>query len=193
MNHAEPEDYFRKLAMLIRCSEWLERLTAEFYGLLAQKVKSGYVSALMRVISAQSTAHAEAMDTVLKLLGIEDVLSSDEVNCVELTKPVGEATLELMNAVKRSSEINALDYQEILGKLKFLEVGIGEETYHRILQPMLRLLIDNSGNTDNCSLELRSRIASELLDDVARQEELHEKLVIKALKLFEGGKPGQAD
>ncbi|GEM_PF-6442365 len=125
------------------------------------------------------------MAAVLKLLGLEEFLGGN-IDCVELTKPVGKAMLELMNTMRDVAEVDALSYGEILERLKFLEVGVGEETYHRVLQPLLRSLIESSIKAGRKDLELRLRTASDLLDDVARQEKLHEELVIKSYEMLSG-------
>jgi len=177
------EEYLRKVAMLVHCSEWLERLSAEFYGLLSEKISDEGVASLMRVISAQSEAHAESMVAVLKLLGLERLLG-EGIDCVELTKPVGDAMLELMSIVRSVAEVDALSYQEILERLKFLEVGVGEEAYHRVLQPLLKSLIESTANAGGGRVDLKLKVASDLLDDVTRQEKLHETLVAVSYEIL---------
>jgi len=177
------EEYLRKLAMLIHCSEWLERLSAEFYDLLSRKVSDESAASLMRVISTQSEAHADTMVAAFRLLDLQDFLV-ERVDCVELTKPVGKATLDLMDTLRGATEVNASSYKEILDKLEFLEIGIGEETYHKILQPLLRALVETVVKVGDSYAELKLKVVSDLLDDVTRQEELHEKLIMKAYDML---------
>ncbi len=176
----------KALEDLLKCSVWLEERTAELYASLAEKLISDSTRSLMKVIAAQSRAHAEALRAVMKFLGVDEEGVSEE-RCAELTKPVGPLTKDLLMRVTRLREAGLKEYLQVLNDLKFLESGISEETYMRVLQPLLKSVLLELKKGDlgkHVAWEVREAVVNELVKDIVRQEALHESLVRKASEVL---------
>ena len=174
------------LESILRCSKWLEVKTAKLYKILSSRVVDEEAAALLRVIAYQSWSHARTMEALMKLFGIQDLEVPDGV-CEELMKPVGPKTTKLIRRLIRVKKITPDQYDHLVKELDLIECGVGEEAYNRILLPLLKeVLKEFIGREVRGSKEwvMKSKIIDELVNDVVRQEKLHEFLVKKAQELL---------
>ncbi|MCD6324085.1 MAG: hypothetical protein J7L55_03140 [Desulfurococcales archaeon] len=181
------EEGLKVLEELLRCSVWLEERTADLYDSISSRMRVDEAASIMKVIAAQSRAHAETMRALMKLLKVDDGALNEEV-CLKLTKPVGPVTKKLLEDVDVLRAVGSKEFGEVLEDLRFLESGIGEETYMRVLQPLLKsVLIELKKDVlSRCAAwDVKELIVNELIKDVVRQEALHELLVRKASKVIE--------
>ncbi len=175
------------LESILRCSKWLEVRTAKLYRVLSSRVVDEEAAALMKVIAYQSWSHAKTMEALMRLFGIQDLEVPNEV-CEELMKPVGPKTTKLIRQLMRVKKITPDKYDQLVRELSFLEYGVGEEAYNRILLPLLKEVLKDFiiGKETRKGNEwvMKSKIIDALVNDIVRQEELHDFLVKEAQKLL---------
>ena len=175
------------LGTILRCSRWFELRTSELYRVLSDKVVDKDAASLLMVISQQSFSHSKSIEALMRLYGIRDAEVPDEV-CEELMKPIGPITNELIRKLNRVEEVGLKEYDELLNDLRLLECGVGEEAYTRILLPLLKDALNNvmvREARDGEGLVLKSKMIDELVDDIVRQEKLHEILVMDVHRLLQ--------
>jgi rubrerythrin len=178
-----------EVAQLLYCSKWLEEAAAKLYRMLAERLDDELVASFMKVISAQSAAHAEVMEAIVRSLNLDEVAERLEPDCVELTKPVGQQTLSLIEELSRMDRVDEKEFLRLRDKMIFLEDGVGEETYHRVLLPILNGLIETLAAKGLEKDKGLAELARDLLLDVIREEKLHELLVRRSSEFIGKGRP----
>ena len=171
INQPETSTPIEVLAKILKCSIWLEERTAELYFKISSRLQDPYTSGLLRIIAHQSKSHAE----MLKWIMINTVGNRDRpsrIDCLKMTGEVGKITYEIIKNIEKQERLELTDLNEIVSKLEFIEKGIGEETYSRILLPLIKTTLEQT-ITPQETLET----AKEMIQTIIREEELHENLV----------------
>ena len=159
------------LAKVLKCSIWLEEKTAELYFKISNRLDDQYTAHLLKIIAHQSKSHAEMLRWIINNT-LKNQQAELSVPCLKMTGEVGKTTVEAIEYVERREKLTLRDLNEIIGKLEFIEKGVGEETYSRILLPLIKTTLEQTG-PQQATLE----IAKRMIQTIIREEELHENLV----------------
>lgn len=160
------------LSDVVICAEKFERLIAEFYSVLSKKVEDKLLSAIFKWISAESFNHAELMSSIHKTLDLQHV----EVDCSAVIGESWVAAIKSMQNVMKIDKVDSRVVSELLADMKVLENFTGEETYGKLLYPLVRNLIIEVGE-ESKDLRMMSDMLSTVLDEIVLEEKYHEKLV----------------
>jgi len=160
----------RILGTILECSIWLEEETAKLYLKLSSRVEHKNTAQLLKIIGLQSRSHAEMLNWILETILEKRKLR--ETDCLKITGEVGEINVSIIRAIEEKDTITRKDLCNIIRKLEFIENGIGEETYSRILLPLLKTTMKQTYPA-NPALG----IAEEIVETIINEEKLHEKLV----------------
>ena len=173
-NTRNDADLEEVLAKVLKCSIWLEERTAELYFKISNRLDDQYTAHLLKIIAHQSKSHAEMLRWIMNntLKNQKNQQAEPSVPCIKMTGEVGETTVEAIEYVERREKLTLRDLNEIIGKLEFIEKGVGEETYSRILLPLIKTTLEQTG-PQQATLE----IAQKMIQTIIREEELHENLV----------------
>ncbi|MEB3758573.1 MAG: hypothetical protein GSR87_01745 [Desulfurococcales archaeon] len=167
-NETDPEEI---LAKVLKCSIWLEERTAELYFKISNRLDDQYTAHLLKIIAHQSKSHAEMLRWIMNNT-LKNQQAEPSVPCIKMTGEVGETTVKAIEYVERREKLTLRDLNKIIGKLEFIEKGVGEETYSRILLPLIKTTLEQTG-PQQATLE----IAKRMIQTIIREEELHENLV----------------
>ncbi|QOR94874.1 hypothetical protein IMZ38_02860 [Thermosphaera chiliense] len=156
------------IGKLIYCSVELERKVASLYQELASLAESGeqFASLLLKQIGLESMVHSE----VLRSLGVSLGLYEETGECQTL---IGDVWSRVEEAYSKIKQPGKADVRGVLKELVSLEGFVGEETYHRLLLPLLEKVLQ-----DRDSL----RLAKLVLEKIIQDEGFHEKAVNSILK-----------
>ena len=171
INHTGTSTPVEVLAKILKCSIWLEERTAELYFKISNRLENQYTAHLLKIIAHQSKSHAEMLKWIMNNT-LRDQQAKTSIDCLKMTGEVGETTVEAIGYVERQKLLTLRDLNEIIDKLEFIERGIGEETYGRIILPLIKATLEQI-ETPRATLE----IAVEMIQTMIREEELHENLV----------------
>jgi rubrerythrin len=144
------------VAKILECSIQLELQTAKLYSVLATK-SSGLTSLVFNHISGESRNHASTLANIRKALNIAPV----KVDCSEFLGATYRVTVEL---IELAGKVN--DIREMFDKLRAIENGLGEETYHITLLPLIR---------DPYPEE--SSVIDKLIEEIVLEEKYHKELL----------------
>jgi rubrerythrin len=158
------------LEKILECSIWLEEKTAELYYKIADRVGQRNIGQILRIIARQSESHAEMLNWILE--NILEKRKPTKINCVKIVGEVGKTTVDLIKDVENRETITNNDLCNLIGDLEFVENGIGEETYSRILLPLIKTTLKQTYQ-ETITLE----IAEEIIGTIVNEEKLHERLV----------------
>jgi rubrerythrin len=149
------------------CSASLERLVAKALKLCGVKLRSvdRYAQLVLTLIAIESERHAEIFEVLAKELN----LSKEYSDCREFVGEPWRAVETMIEELKSGREV---DYSKLLEKQRWLEEAVGEETYHKILLPLLPGLAN-----EQCVESRASEALKEILDKIVWDEKYHEKAV----------------
>lgn len=159
------------LSGVLRCVSEFEELTGRFYDDLSKKFTSKSLSVVFKWISRESFNHAMLMKDLINLLE----LPSSGADCSEV---IGEPWFIIDKLRKKVLEAHVIDLgtlNELLSSMRELEDFVGEETYGKILYPAVNSLLSDLGS--NSKEKMRLILISDVLKEVAVEEEYHEKLI----------------
>lgn len=157
LNTEKPELLLREL---ITCSIVLEKMISDLYFELYEKTRDPDIKLLFRVIGLESKRHSEILEETAVTYG----LKQERVDC---RKHLGELFVvveSVLNQLREKSELTLKDLETILGKNCILENFVGEETYHRILLPLLVDMVPDA-----------SESLVRIMNKIVRDEEFHEE------------------
>jgi rubrerythrin len=158
------------ISNLLECSIWLEERTAELYFKIANRAEQRNTVQILKIIAHQSKSHAEMLNWILETL--TEKRRSHEIDCMKTVGEVGELTVDMIKTVEEKHTMTHEDLCKLLEKLEFIENGIGEETYSRILLPLIKTTIKQA-YPETSTIE----VAEEMIETIINEEKLHEKLV----------------
>lgn len=165
-----------ELEAALSCLAWFEERTAGLYGLIASRVKDRPISYLLRVLQHQSLSHRDIVMFIMGVLGMPEMIGGRAV-CGPLIGPVAEATEELIKELESGPrELGPEELKAIFKELEFIESSAGEETYVKIMAPLIKAVIDATKE------EWKAKAVGHLLEEVVREERFHETLVAEILR-----------
>ena len=165
-----------ELKSALGCLAWFEERTAELYGVLVSRVRDKPVSSLFRVLQMQSLSHKDIIEFVMGVLGMPEAIAGKAV-CGAVIGPVAEVTEELIDALsKESRTILPEELKAVFKELEFIESAAGEETYVKIMAPLIKAVIDMTKE------EWKREAVGYLIEEIVREEKFHERLVAEILK-----------
>uniref|UniRef100_A0A7C5YXK3 Rubrerythrin diiron-binding domain-containing protein n=1 Tax=Ignisphaera aggregans TaxID=334771 RepID=A0A7C5YXK3_9CREN len=156
-------DLLTTIALAIKCSKEFEELTAILYeNLSSLYTNNKEFSLAFKWLSIESYSHAKFMEDIYRVLNI--TISS--YNCREFVGEPWRRVEILLDLIKKNADI---DIDEVLNGLEIIEKFVGEETYSRLIYPLLDKLIKEL----NISLTIVSNIFSEIIEE----EKYHENII----------------
>ncbi len=167
---------------ILKCSVWLEEKTARLYSLLSEKIEDKYVSGLMKVVSKQSETHALMLKTILVSIVPKGRDKVSTENCVGITGEAGKATVELIDWIMGLDIIDREKYTAIVERLAFIENSIGEETYQKMLIPLVKTVL--SEISTGTYTRIIDYLNTKMLNIIALEEELHENIALYSKDLL---------
>lgn len=154
------------------CSIALERLVAEALSLFSEKLRGfdSYSQLILAAIAIESERHAEILEMLAKELNLYNEYS----NCREFVGEPWRAVETMSEELKSGREAS---YAELLERQKWVEEAVGEETYHKILLPLV------SGTArEQCIESNASEAFKDILDKVVEDEKFHEQAVKEVMQ-----------
>ncbi len=165
-----------ELEATLSCLSWLEKRTADLYGALASRVRDRPISALLRILQRQSLSHKDIIAFIMGVLGMPEAVTGRSV-CTTVVGPIAEATEELIDRLSKDGEpLPPEELRDVFKELEFIESAYGEETYVKIMAPLIKAVIDATKE------EWKREAVGYLLEEVIREEKFHEKLVAEILR-----------
>lgn len=116
-------------------------------------------------LAIESEKHAEIIDLLVKSFDLRV-----EVDACEHV--IGEPWRVLQNLFVQISSGVSIDLNDFVEKQMWVERAVGEETYHRLLMPLI-----SRGLRLGCLDEHSANVASTILDKLTLDEEWHEKII----------------
>ncbi|MEM2077860.1 MAG: hypothetical protein QXH45_01145 [Thermosphaera sp.] len=156
---------------IVYCIAQFEMFTASFYEKLSQRVSDESVSLILQLISMDSRTHSQIFVELARRLGFLEPPG----NCREI---VGEPWRRVESLTSRLDVAIEISLPEYLKDLELVENFVGEETFTRIILPLLK---DALSERDAGLAEATSLIINKIIED----EKHHEKLVRKAMDIAE--------
>lgn len=174
------ENVKQLIGEVITCAAEFESLVSRLYSEVAVRTENLAVSLGLRFLSLQSDSHSE----LLRLLVSELRYTTAVGDCKKLVGIPWTTAEEVLAEVTKYDRIDNSTLSEKLRKLEVVESFIGEETYHRIL---LNLLKDVLYASEDLGSVVGMDLILSILDEISREEEFHEKLLIEIVKALETG------
>ncbi len=159
MTTKKPELLIREL---LTCSIIMEKNVAELFFELHRKTRDPVIKLLFKTIALESSNHASILEDIADTYG----LKQEGVDCREYHGEQCIIIESVLNQLKNTSEVSLEELKIILEKLVILENFIAEETYHKLLLPLVIDLLPN--NTD---------LIVQLINKIVVDEEFHEKTI----------------
>ncbi|MEM4487807.1 MAG: hypothetical protein QXK88_03265 [Desulfurococcaceae archaeon] len=162
-------DLCHEIKMNFYCAHQLEISISKLLNLYGNKVDDVLLRLSLKEIGIESEKHAQYLELIGLSLGL-----FEKANCEEhlgsLWKDLEEMHLNLSKGVNMSPE-------SFIDRQRWIEGAIGEETYQRLLLPLIE------ANIEQCRLnkDLADFVKS-LLNKIIIEEKEHEELLIKLLK-----------
>lgn len=165
-----------ELESSLGCLAWFEERTARLYDLIASKVGDRPISMLLRILQHQSLSHRDIVLFVMGVLGIPEAVSGRTV-CRHVIGPVADATEGLIEEMERGDGVlRPEELRTIFKELEFIESAMGEETYVKIMTPLIKAVINATKE------EWKRDAVNYLIDEIVREEKFHESLVSEILR-----------
>lgn len=160
----------------LHCSYRLELLVAKLLLIYAETLRSSspkelMARAILTAIAIESNRHAELIDSIAKLYNLYE----EAVDCPQI---VGMPWTVIQKLFEEISSGRHIDLKDFIERQAWIERTVGEETYHRLLIPLLR-----EGVKSGCIDSDSAPIVGVLLDKIVFDEEWHEKLLRRLLEL----------
>ncbi|MEZ0394086.1 MAG: hypothetical protein ABWK00_03470 [Desulfurococcaceae archaeon] len=146
----------------LTCARQLELAIAEALERCADAVSDGAAKIVLRRIAIESRKHAEYLEMIGRALGL-----SGEVDCRRVLGEVWRVVEELLG-LSRGAQISL---GEFLRRQEWVEGAVGEETYNKVLIPLLRE-IARTLQLDPRTLEAVAGVLEKATDEEREHEEL---------------------
>lgn len=171
-----PDTELPELETALGCLAWFEERTARLYELMASEVGDKPVSHLLRVLQHQSLSHRDIILYIAGELGIPELIGGRGV-CHSFIGPVAEAADTLIDELmKSSSGLRLEELEAIFKELEFIESAAGEETYVKIMAPLIKAIVEETRE------KWKGEAVGHLLEEIVREEKFHEYLVAEILE-----------
>ncbi|MEL9940861.1 MAG: hypothetical protein QW348_08420 [Ignisphaera sp.] len=154
------------------CSYRLEHLVAKLLLTYAEKLKDSpkerEARAILAAIAIESSKHAELIDMIARLYNLYE-----EVD--DCSQVIGMPWLVLQEFFEEVSSGRHIDLKKFIEKQIWLENAVGEETYHKLLLPLLSL----KEELRNCADPSTLSSIELLFKKIALDEKWHEEMLKK--------------
>lgn len=149
------------------CSYRLEKLVAELLNKYSEKIKNfnKEINIILKIIAIESLKHAEFINFLSEYYNLYEEID----NCSQV---VGEPWIVVQELLELIDRVENIDLKMFLEKQSWLEKTVGEESYHKLLMPLLREAIQN-----NCIDYHEADIVKEVLDKIVVDEKWHEHVL----------------
>jgi hypothetical protein len=154
------------IALAVKCSKEFEELTGILYENLSSLRINKEFSLAFKWLSIESYSHAKFMEDIYRVLSV--TISSH--NCREFVGEPWRRVEMLLDLIKKNANISI---DKVLNELEIIEKFVGEETYSRLLYPLLDKLIRE--------LSISLPIITNILFEITEEEKHHEN-IIRVLK-----------
>ncbi|MCC6045453.1 MAG: hypothetical protein LM572_01560 [Ignisphaera sp.] len=149
------------LKKILNCSIALEEKLSKVYLSLAKKVSELSAKVLLEIIAFESEKHALILREIANLLN----LALQSIDCREF---LGALYIDLERVEYELHKKESLGLEELaklLESLIIIENFAGEETYHKLLLPLIKDFIS------------RDYFITMLIDKIVSDEKFHEKAI----------------
>lgn len=146
----------------LTCSSILEEAVADVYFQLRNKINDPHIALVFETISQESRKHASILRSIAILVGLKRV----DVDCREYLGELYASVEHVLSRLQIVKELSKDEVRDIVEKLYVVEYFAGEETYHKLLLPLVRELLPAS-----------SKLIEELINKIIEDEEFHERAV----------------
>lgn len=160
----KPTSLCETLRATLRCSASLESMVADLLKAYAdvKRDELGVRRLIIEAVALESRNHA----TMLEMLA-EPLALGSEPPCKELVGEPWRVVEELAAEVRRGAAVGLRDFVE---RQAWVEGAVGEETYHRVLLPLIREAM-RLGCVSEAWAELADKILSKIVSDETWHEE----------------------
>lgn len=159
------------------CSYKLELLVAKLLSAYAEKLDGSSprerdARAILMAIAIESNKHAELIDMIARLYNLYEEVD----DCSQVVGMPWHVLQELFEDVSSGRHI---DLKKFIEKQMWLEKAVGEETYHKLMLPLLSLKEDLHSCADSSALSSIELI----FNKIALDEKWHEEMLKKLMEL----------
>uniref|UniRef100_A0A7C2BKT4 Ferritin-like domain-containing protein n=1 Tax=Thermosphaera aggregans TaxID=54254 RepID=A0A7C2BKT4_9CREN len=156
------------IGKLLYCSVELEHKVASLYRELASLVegKDKITSLILKQIGLESDVHSEVFRSLSIMLGLYE----ETGDCPVM---IGEAWRRVEEAHSKIKQGGVAEAKSVLKELVVLEGFVGEETYHKLLLPLLLKLLQ-----DKEAVNLTRLLIEKIIQDEAYHEEAVKKIIV---------------
>uniref|UniRef100_A0A7C4FGH4 Rubrerythrin diiron-binding domain-containing protein n=1 Tax=Ignisphaera aggregans TaxID=334771 RepID=A0A7C4FGH4_9CREN len=159
------------LKKILRCSIELEKKVAMVYIKLSNKVSDPAIRVLFEVIALESDKHAVILERIVSLSN----LMSQSISCREFLGSLYIGLEQVEEYLNTKIQLDLEELRKLLESLVIVEGFVGEETYHKLLIPLIKDFI-SEGN-----------FVSMLVDKIILDEKFHEEAVKSVLSFLQLG------
>ena len=154
---------------LLYCSIELERRVASLYLELASVVegKDKFASIFLKQIGLESSFHSEILRSLSMALGAYE----ETGDCPAV---IGEAWRRVEEAYSKIKQGKVAEAESVLKDLVLLEGFASEETYHKLLLPLISKLLQDEAPVDLAKLSI---------EKIIQDEAFHEKALKKMAEI----------
>lgn len=158
---------------MVYCIAQFEMLTASLYERAARAVsdKSASISLILHLISMESRTHSHIMGELARRLGLRET----SYNCKDI---IGEPWRRIETLVSNLDFGEGASLSQLLKELEFVEGFVGEETYTKVVLPLLKDMLSDRG------VDL-VEVANIVIDKIVQDEKCHERLVARVREYVE--------
>ncbi|MEM1560747.1 MAG: hypothetical protein QXH10_10065 [Ignisphaera sp.] len=161
-------DLYSVIRRNLYCCYMMEKMVTDVFDKYADVMKhrSIYISTVLNAIALESKKHAELLGFLAKQFDL-----FEETDCAQF---VGEPWVKTQRVLDRLSLGEEMDLKSFLETQIWIEGAIGEETYHKILLPLLIKCINV-----NCLKEETAKTLEVILRKIVKDEKWHEEVLMK--------------
>lgn len=154
------------------CSYMMEKMVADALAKYAELIKprSVPISIILYTIALESKRHAELLEFLAKQFNL-----FEETNCEQF---VGEPWSRVKYVLDRISVGEEMDFRSFVETQIWIESCVGEETYHKILIPLL-IECAKIGCLSEDTAKALEAVLRKLVDD----EKWHEEMLLKLAEI----------
>lgn len=157
----------------LSCIIRLELLTSEFLEALSNVIDNKWCSLALLHISRESMNHARLVKEILRVLGIEEEVSTEacRLHLGEAGSKIMEKYQSVLDRLKGGWKPSVKEIVNLLSEEFVLEKLAGEEAYVEIVSRITSLSIENE-------------LVSKLFKEISIEEEYHRKILEEVIKIL---------
>lgn len=152
------------------CCYRLELLVSDLLSLYAEKLDDSEpqmrkAKIILKAVAIESTKHAAFIELLTRFFRIHE----ESIECREVVGEPWIVIQKLLNDIVNGMHI---DLKEFVDKQRWIEETVGEESYHKLLIPLLSEAIK-----EGCVDEYSASAIESILNKIVVDEEWHEKAI----------------